>query len=70
MTLYEPEPSCGLSSADVIYNIVNEEQMPAWVLYNDNDKQVEIEAPDNLELPVDTVIITIEASLPEIDVSE
>ena len=33
LPLYEPEPLCGFSNADITYSVKDEESMPDWVIF-------------------------------------
>lgn len=63
LPLFEPEPHCSLTNADVDYAL--DDLAPDWVTLNIKDRKVEIDV-DDLELIGTSVPIQITASLKEL----
>ena len=62
LPLYEPEPPCGFTNADITYSVTDANAIPDWMVFLEDDRKVEIEAPDDEELLGDTVLVTVEAT--------
>lgn len=49
LPLYEPSPNCGLSNADLSYEVINE-SLPDWVLFDADGRTVELDIDETVEL--------------------